>query len=193
MLEFRATEGRRVPYGERLVLMQERVSEAGVFPERRCSRTTPGDAGVSPWVKWGYRFAWRLSGSWEPVVWDRLPRRDVGHELADGRPDPGIAVPMRMPIGSAWFGLGPNSNDPQSPQNHFSPPSSGLHTGVCPGRRRSESVLAGDDPKGIGCRVGVRRRRRSAFDAGTACSGNSLRSLAARSPQTTRPRSCSHR
>src|SRR5438132_12950368 len=28
----------------------------------------------------------------EPVVWDRLPRRGVGHELADARPDPRIAV-----------------------------------------------------------------------------------------------------
>jgi hypothetical protein len=35
---------------------------------------------------------------------------------------------MRMPIGSAWFGLRPNSEEPQSPQNHFSPPLSGFHT-----------------------------------------------------------------
>ncbi len=28
----------------------------------------------------------------QPVVWDRLPRRSVGDELADAGPDPGIAV-----------------------------------------------------------------------------------------------------
>ena len=28
----------------------------------------------------------------QPVVWDRLPRRSVGDELADAGPDPGIAI-----------------------------------------------------------------------------------------------------
>jgi hypothetical protein len=35
---------------------------------------------------------------------------------------------MRMPIGSAWARLRPKSDEPQSPQNHFSPPSSGVQT-----------------------------------------------------------------
>src|SRR5436189_4342084 len=30
--------------------------------------------------------------AWQPIVWDRLPRRGVGHELPDARPDPGVAV-----------------------------------------------------------------------------------------------------
>jgi len=34
-------------------------------------------------------------------------------------------APMRIPIGSAWAGLRPKSDEPQSPQNHFSPPSGG--------------------------------------------------------------------
>jgi hypothetical protein len=32
---------------------------------------------------------------------------------------------MRMPIDSGWFGFKPNSADPHSLQNHFSPPLSG--------------------------------------------------------------------
>jgi len=35
---------------------------------------------------------------------------------------------MRMPTGSAWLGLRPNIAEPQSPQNHFSPPLSGFQT-----------------------------------------------------------------
>ena len=35
---------------------------------------------------------------------------------------------MRIPIGSAWEGLRPKREDPQSPQNHFSPPSGGFQT-----------------------------------------------------------------
>jgi len=31
-----------------------------------------------------------------------------------------------MPIGSGWAGLRPNSAEPQSPQNYFSPPPSGF-------------------------------------------------------------------
>ena len=35
---------------------------------------------------------------------------------------------MRIPTGSAWPALRPNSEEPQSPQNHFSPPPSGCQT-----------------------------------------------------------------
>ena len=43
---------------------------------------------------------------------------------------PGSAsnAPMRMAIGSAWAGLRPKTEEPQSPQNHFSPPRSGRQT-----------------------------------------------------------------
>ena len=33
-----------------------------------------------------------------------------------------------MPIGSVWDRFRPNNDEPQSPQNHFSPPPSGFHT-----------------------------------------------------------------
>jgi hypothetical protein len=32
-----------------------------------------------------------------------------------------------MPTDSGWLGLRPKIDDPQTPQNHFSPPSGGCH------------------------------------------------------------------
>ncbi len=52
---------------------------------------------------------------------------------------------MRMPIGSAWLGLRPKSDEPQSPQNHFSPPISGFHA-----RIRCSPATIRNEP-GAGC------------------------------------------
>ena len=52
----------------------------------------PGDARASVWSR-GLRLGVATLGvAGQPIVWDRLPRSGVGHELADARPDPGIAV-----------------------------------------------------------------------------------------------------
>ena len=70
---------------------------------------------------------------------------------------------MRMPIGSAWFGLRPNSDKPQSPQNHFSPPLSGFHTrSLCsPAREPRSRPRRRDNARH---RVGRRRSRRAKLD-----------------------------
>jgi hypothetical protein len=57
----------------------------------------------------------------QTVVGDRLPRRRVGDERASN-------VPMRTPIESGWLRLRPKIDEPQSLQNHFSPPSSGFQS-----------------------------------------------------------------
>jgi hypothetical protein len=71
----------------------------------------------------------------------------------DERPDRHRTSPMRMPTDSEWLGFEPNIADPQSPQNHFSPPpSGGLHM-------RSFSRPAGDDAEAAWSRVRLRRGR----------------------------------
>src|SRR4051812_37109676 len=66
----------------------------------------------------------------QAVIRNRLPRRGVAHELAHARPDPRIAVESAHPDGDriGMAGMRPNTDEPQMPQNHFSPPLSGFHT-----------------------------------------------------------------
>ena len=77
---------------------------------------------------------WRLSGCRGNPSSGIVPMGCIPDELTNVRTDPGSwsKVPMRIPIGSAWLGLCPKREEPQSPQNHFSPPASGFQT-----RRRS--------------------------------------------------------
>ena len=56
-------------------------------------------------------------------------------------------VPIRIPIDSGCAGLEPNSADPHSPQNHFSPPLSGLQTRSL----SSPATIRNDSGAGCAC------------------------------------------
>ena len=114
----------------------------------------------------------------QSVVGDRLPRRGVGDELADARPDPRITVERPHPdadrIGvSRDCGRTATSHSRRRTISRHPRRASRLE--ACPRPRRSETsrVRGGHSPTPpLHC------------DAGSACSGNSWRRPAARSPRT---------
>jgi hypothetical protein len=87
---------------------------------------------------------------------------------------PGSAskVPIRIPTESAWLGLRANNDEPQSPQNHFSPvvvglpdaqPVFALHDAECPwggmGVRRGGGAAAALAAAAVAVARGHQRRR----------------------------------
>jgi len=92
----------------------------------------------------------------QSVVVDRLPRRGIGDELADARPDPRITIERSHPDAD---GVGvPGVAAEQRRATVAAKPF--LATAI--GFPDSKPVLAGDDLKRAGCGVGADRCRSSA-------------------------------
>ncbi len=92
-----------------------------------------------------------LGVAWQSIVWDRLPRRRVRHELADARSDPRIAVECTHPnadrIGVVWVAA-EERRTAVTAEPFLATAVRFPHT---------KPVVASDHPKRAGRRVGIRR------------------------------------